>query len=185
MAVCYFDGDYTTRYDCNYEITEEEITVNVKYIIEDEIELVKGVRYFRTDTAIADRDILVVDRENKEKYLLKSAYYSGHSVSYGHPDGDEITCFKSRTFLSSESLSLLKDLQKNPKTKKIRVECEMIIDANGSSSVERIIYDDREEIHLSREKIERRLKKRLVLIATILRAFLWETIGDIHIIESN
>lgn len=154
MAVCYFNGNYTTRYNCDYEIIENEFTVNVKYTIEDEIEPINGVQYFGSNTAFADRDILVVDRENKEKYLLKSAYYSGHSVSYGHPDGDEVTCFKSRTFLSSESLSLLKDLKDNPKTKKIRIECEMIIDTRGSSSIERISYEDKEVLHLSREKAE-------------------------------
>ena len=155
MAVCYFNGDYKTKYNCNYEIVDNSFIVNVTYPIEDEVESINGVQYFRADTTFADRDILVIDRENKINYLLKEAYYTGHSITYGHPDGDEVACFRSRVFLASQSFSFLMELKENPKTNKIRIESKAIIDAFGHPSVKMIHYDKEEAIHLSREKTEK------------------------------
>ncbi len=154
MAVCFFNDDYSTRYDCTYAIEDGLFIVNVKYTIEDELEPDNGVIVYGPNTAFDDRDILVIDRNKKEKYLLKRACYAGFSRRYGHPDGDEIVVFKSRVFLSSQSVEFLQKLKDSPKVKVIRIESDMLIDEIRSSRVRHCFYEKEEVIHLSKEKTE-------------------------------
>ena len=103
MPVCYFNKKYEKEYDCQYEIKDDEIEVIVKYDIMDEIPSVNGMRSFGSNTQFESRDILIIDNKLKMNYLLKDAQFSGHSVTYGNPDGGDKTRF-STMYLSNSSI---------------------------------------------------------------------------------
>lgn len=78
MAVCCFENDYHKKYKCNYEIKEKNIEIEAEYDISDEVEPVNGVRFLRSGTEYKERDILLIDYENKKNILLKNAYCAGY-----------------------------------------------------------------------------------------------------------
>ena len=79
MPVCYFNEDYENKYRCEYSINDDDFTVEVEYDIQDEIPDVDGVKCFTTNTKYDNRDILILDYDNKKNYLLKN--YQFHTVS--------------------------------------------------------------------------------------------------------
>lgn len=152
MAVCYFNKDFTRKYECSYEMIDSGLVVAVKYSIEDEIEYCNGIKVFGSNTEFEDRDILVIDHNNKKSYLLKEAFYSGHTSVYGNPDGGCTTKFTSRVVISSSSYESLSELPTTPRTNRIRIYSNLIVEAIGHPSVERIHYEDRETINLIKNK---------------------------------
>lgn len=58
MPVCYFNNDYDHKDNCQYEISNSTIKVDVKYDINDEIESVNGVITFSDETSFENRDMI-------------------------------------------------------------------------------------------------------------------------------
>jgi len=126
MAICYLNSDYNNKYSCNYEIHDSGIDVTVDYDITDEIKAIDGVKAFGNNTEFANRDILIVDSNNKHNYLVKDAVYFGHSMVYGTPDGGCKTKFHSYKFLCNGDPNKLSQLLPQPKVKKIRLYSKAI-----------------------------------------------------------
>lgn len=135
MAVCYFDADYSKKYDCSYELENNAVNVSVRYNIINEIEPVNGVRMIGANTEYRVRDILIVDYESKRSLVLKNAYYAGHSSILGTPDGKDQTTFRANVFFQHSDYDKLSSLPATPKVSKIRIFSKVVIDWIGHPSV--------------------------------------------------
>lgn len=150
MPVCFFDDDYNRKYNCEYEIVDNFIEVTVDYDIGDEIEGINGVKVFGNNTEYAERDVLIVDYENKKNFLLKKAYYTGHTNVYGSPDGGSKTKFQTQVYFLHRDFNKLVELKENPKVKKIKIYSPIINDCIGFPSL--TTRDNAEEYIISLNK---------------------------------
>lgn len=150
MPVCYFDNDYDHKYNCQYEIFDSTIKVDVEYDINDEIEPVNGVRIFSDETSFKSRDILIIDYKNRTNYLAKNAFYIKNSVTYGTPDSNLSTSFKSHVFFEHGSYRQLMELPQTPKAKKIRIHSKSINEIIGYPCL--AIVDNGEEYAIKLDK---------------------------------
>jgi len=158
MAVCFFSGDYETKYDCDYEIENDKVKVIVDYDISEEIKPdSNGVICFSRNTEFERRDILIVDYENKKNLLLKEAYYGGHTNVFGTPDGSNRTCFFSSIYFYHGNIEKLCDLPKTPKVKKIKIYSNAINNFIGCPSLTLIESEDEYSIKLKRESQTREI----------------------------
>ena len=98
MAVCYLFANYEVQYKCKYNITKDFIEVETDYDIEEEIEAENGLKLLGSHTQFKERDILIIDYQNKSNFLLKNARYVGRSSVYGTPDGGRKTKFRTRNY---------------------------------------------------------------------------------------
>ena len=98
MAVCYLFANYEVQYKCKYNITKDFIEVETDYDIEEEIEAKNGLKLLGSHTQFKERDILIIDYQNKSNFLLKNARYVGRSSVYGTPDGGRKTKFRTRNY---------------------------------------------------------------------------------------
>ena len=98
MAVCYLFANYEVQYKCKYNITKDFIEVETDYDIEEEIEAENGLKLLGSHTQFKERDILIIDYQNKSNFLLKDARYVGGSSVYGTPDGGRKTKFRTRNY---------------------------------------------------------------------------------------
>jgi len=126
MPVCYFNADYKECYRCEYEVKENGITVDVEYDIDDEMEVVNGIKCYGEDTKFNKRDILIIDHKGKTNYLLKSAYYAGGNIVFGTPDGGAITKFHSGIYFEHSDVDKISELPIMPKVNKIRIYSKII-----------------------------------------------------------
>lgn len=110
MPVCYFNQDYENKYRCEYSITDDDFNVEVEYDIHDEIPYIDGVKCFTINTEYDNRDILIIDYENKKNYLLKNAFYSGGTTILGNPDKNSTTIFQSNVYFSHIDYKKLTEL---------------------------------------------------------------------------
>lgn len=121
MAICYFNKEISNRYQCQYEIDKQFITVSIRYDIGEEIETENGVRVYGPSNKIEDRDILIVDHEGKQNILMKHAVYCGHSSVYASLDGGTISKFRASIFFKHDSYSKLASLLETPKASKMKI----------------------------------------------------------------
>lgn len=135
MAVCYFDDKYDEKYDCQYEVKKDGIEIIVNYDINDEIPAINGVRTFGSNTEFKKRDILIIDYQTRMNYLLKDAYYCGHSEVLGTPDGGYKTKFFSRFYFWDKNYEKLCDLKNDNNIKKIRIYSNIINELIGYPSL--------------------------------------------------
>lgn len=135
MAVCCFENDYHKTYKCNYEIKESTIEIEAEYDISDEVESVNGVKFFGSDMKYRERDILLIDYENKKNILLKNAYYAGYSNVLGTPDSKTVTKFRSNVYFEHDELDKLTLLPATPKINRIKVFSKSINDLIGYPSL--------------------------------------------------
>lgn len=154
MPVCYFNQDYENKYRCEYSITYEDITVEVEYDIHDEIPYIDGVKYFTTSTKYDNRDILIIDYDNKKNYLLKNAFYSGGTTILGNPDKNSTTIFQSNVYFSHIDYKKLTELKIKPKISKIKIYSKIIKNIIGYSNLQRIDNNEHYIINLSKNKNE-------------------------------
>lgn len=152
MASCCFGNKVDHFYKCEYSINKEEneIEVIVDYDISDEIKPINGVRFECVETSYEDRDILIVDKETKNNYLLKSAYYIGASYSYGSPDGGAKTKFLTHVFIKHSDFNKLLSLPEKPKATTIQIFSKTLLDWIGTPSITEKKPDDAIEIVLSK-----------------------------------
>lgn len=134
MPVCYFNQNYETSYNCEYETINDLISVTVDYNIYDEIPSKNGVVIYGNQT-IAERDILIIDYKGKSNFLLKDAFYDGHSLTIGSPDGTSKTKFKSQIFFKHQDFNKLTELLETPKIKKIKIFSPDIVGLYGLPSL--------------------------------------------------
>lgn len=137
MAVCYFNNKYEQNYDCQYEIKEDGIEIIINYDISEEIPAINGIKSFGSDTQFEERDILIIDYQARINYLLKDAYYSGHSEVLGTPDGGYKTKFFSHVYMYDSNYEKLSELSKDNKIKKVRVYSDTINQFIGYPSLYR------------------------------------------------
>ena len=79
------DGNYEISYLCTYEMREDLLEIKAEYEIDEEIEAVNGFKIRTSNMEFRKRDLLLVDFQNKKKYLLKNAWYAGDSAVYLPP----------------------------------------------------------------------------------------------------
>ena len=167
MAVCYFNDKYDEKYDCQYEVKKDGIEIVVNYDIDDEIPAINGVRTFGINTEFKKRDILIIDYQTKMNYLLKNAYYCGHSEVLGTPDGGYKTRFFSRFYFWDKNYEKLCDLQNGNNIKKIRIYSNIINELIGYT----ILYKEENKneyiIKLRRDTSKQRVEVNLNNIKSI------------------
>lgn len=151
MSTCFFDGDFSKKMRCEYVVKDGGIEVSAEYLITDEIEPINGVRIESTTTRYRTREILIVDSKGKINYLLKNAYYWGHSFSGGSPDSVSLTTFRSEEYLSCDDFAFLMNLPKTLKVSKFRVFSRDLIDVIGRKSLQQRINDEKLCIDLTRK----------------------------------
>lgn len=167
MAVCYFNDKYDEKYDCQYEVKKDGIEIVVNYDIDDEIPAINGVRTFGSNTEFKKRDILIIDYQTKMNYLLKNAYYCGHSEVLGTPDGGYKTRFFSRFYFGDKNYEKLCDLQNGNNIKKIRIYSNIINELIGYPSLYKEENKNEYIIKLKRDTSKQRVKVNLNNIKSI------------------
>lgn len=161
MAVCFFDTNYEEKYRCEYELKDNHIEIIVEYDINKEIEFVNGIRSFGMNDEFRERDILIVDSGKKKNYLLKKAYYAGHTMVLATVDGGVKTKFRANIIFEHGDVECLCKLPVTPKISKIRVYSKMINDVIGHPKME--TYRDDEEYVIS---LSKKAKEKSVDIGT-------------------
>ena len=150
MAVCFFDGKYNEKYDCQYEIKNDGIEVIVNYDIMDEIPVINGIRTFGSYTEFKERDILIIDYFGRMNYLLKNANCNGHSEVLVTPDGGYKTKFFTRYYFKYGNYEKLCDISNDKNINKIRVYSKMINELIGYPSVSKEEIENEYIIKLKR-----------------------------------
>lgn len=148
MAVCYFNADYSKKYDCTYEINADSVSVTVRYDIADEIEGVNGVKKIGANTRYQSRDILIVDYALKRNLVLKNAVYRGHNSIFGTPDSKITTKFFTHIFFEHSNPEKLAVLPQTPRVSKIRIYSKVITDWIGHPSVQITQTEEKQTINL-------------------------------------
>lgn len=167
MAVCYFNDKYDEKYDCQYEVKKDGIEIVVNYDIDDEIPAINGVRTFGINTEFKKRDILIIDYQTKMNYLLKNAYYCGHSEVLGTPDDGYKTRFFSRFYFWNKNYEKLCDLQNGNNIKKIRIYSNIINELIGYPSLYKEENKNEYIIKLRRDTSKQRVEVNLNNIKSI------------------
>ena len=167
MAVCYFNDKYDEKYDCQYEVKKDGIEIVVNYDIDDEIPAINGVRTFGINTEFKKRDILIIDYQTKMNYLLKNAYYCGHSEVLGTPDGGYKTRFFSRFYFWDKNYEKLCGLQNGNNIKKIRIYSNIINELIGYPSLYKEENKNEYIIKLRRDTSKQRVEVNLNNIKSI------------------
>lgn len=152
MSVCYFENNYLKKYKCSYKIKERDIEIEAEYDIGDEVEAVNGVKFYGSNTEYRERDILIIDYENKKNILMKNAFYAGHSIVFGTPDGKTVTKFQSSVYFEHDDPDRLASLPVTPKTKRIKVFSKSINDLIGYPNLEIMDSDSEFSVKLPKEK---------------------------------
>lgn len=183
MAVCFFNNDYDKSFECEYLFKDNGIEVIVNYDIDDEIEPDNnGVRTFGINTKFDERDILIIDYQNKINYLLKDAYYGGHTNVWGTPDGGSKTKFISGYYYSYKDYNKLCELPKNPNIKKIRLYSSFINELIGHPSLFEETLENELVIRLQRETIKQVIEINKDNIKEIILSDDW---NHVHSYKSN
>ena len=175
MPICYFNQDYENKYRCEYSITNDDFNVEVEYDIHNEIPYIDGVKCFTTNTKYDNRDILIIDYENKKNYLLKNAFYSGGPTILGNPDKNSTTIFQSNVYFSHIDFNKLIELKINPKISKIKIFSKIINYLIGYPNLEEIKTDEIYSINLSRCKKEIIKSINKKNIKNLILGDYWET----------
>lgn len=158
MSVCYFENNYHKKYKCCYEIKEKNIEIEAEYDISDEVEAVNGVKFYGNNTEYRERDILIIDYDNKKNILMKNAFYAGHSSVIGTPDGKTVTKFQSSVYFEHVEPDKLASLPVTPKTNRIKVFSKFINDLIGYPNLEIKESDSEFSVNLSKEKCSKSIE---------------------------
>lgn len=158
MATCYFNNNLDKRYRCEYEITDEKISVDVEgYDIEAENP--SGIS--TSNTYYADRDILIIDSAQKKSYLLKRAWYCGFSGRSEILDPASISKFTADVYFEASNGRSLSMLPSVPKVEAIRIYSEAISDYYHHPSV--LIKDSEDQLvftlNKERKEVEAEINK--------------------------
>ncbi len=153
MSKCYFDNNLQIGYPCEYSIDENVIKVNVEYDVSEEIEAVDGVKVWSSETKFEERDIMIVDENNKQSFLMKSSYYCGLNNRLGTLDDKVVTSFATGEYFVSNNHRRLCDLVEKPMVNAIKVYSKVITECYGHPSVE--MSKNEEEVKILLSKIQK------------------------------
>ena len=176
MATCYFESDIKHGYPCEYKVTEEKIYVNVDYFIEDEIESVNGVKVWSAASNFKNRDILIVDGEEKKSLLIKDASYLGFNNRMGSLDDKYVTSFGSYEWFESSDSKCLLSLDDLPMVSSFKIYSDCISEYLRHPSVS--IEKNKDELVIRMSK-KRKSQKTLINsnnIKSIILADDWKEI---------
>lgn len=186
MAVCFFYDNYKKKYNCEYEIDDDGITVSVCYDISNEINPdLNCTRIFSTNINSKERDILIIDSKSKINYLLKDAYYIGHNVKFGTPDDGISTKFYSSCYFYHKEYKRLLELLKTPKISKIRIYSSVFNSFIGAPSLFEDYIDDEFVIKLKKEPYKQIIKIDSKDIANITLSDNWTHRHDYKLSNIN
>ncbi|MEG0978203.1 MAG: hypothetical protein RSD40_04785 [Bacilli bacterium] len=178
MAVCYFNQDYSKRFDCEYVIKKNIFNVFIEYDINKEIEPINECIFTGGNTNFENRDILIVDSENKKNYLLKDSYYVGHTNRFGTPDELFRTTFQSRFFFISNDYEKLCNLLQTPKVNEIKIFSKDIITLFGTPSLSTIDNADEYILNFKRDKHKSSININSNYIKKIAIGDSWKSVRD-------
>ena len=158
MATCYFNNNLDKGYRCEYEVTDEKISVDVEdYDIEDENP--SGIS--TSNTCYVERDILIVDSVQKKSYLLKRAWFGGWNSRSGTLDSAIISKFSANDYFEASDGKILSMLPSVPKVEAIRIYSEAISDYYRHPSV--LIKDTEDQLIFTlnneRKEVEAEINK--------------------------
>ena len=151
MAVCYFNKNYDEKYDCIYEVKEDGIEVIVSYDINNELPETNGMMVFSSNTKFNKRDILIIDYQTRMNYLLKEAFYHGHSETFGTPDGGYKTKFFSSIYFYNKDYENLCNITDKNNISQIKVYSDTINDIIGHPSLYKEKNEDEYIIKLKKK----------------------------------
>ena len=151
MAVCYFNKNYDEKYDCIYEVKEDGIEVIVSYDINNELPETNGMMVFSSNTKFNKRDILIIDYQTRMNYLLKEAFYHGHSETFGTPDGGYKTKFFSSIYFYNKDYENICNLTDKNNISQIKVYSDTINDIIGHPSLYKEKNEDEYIIKLKKK----------------------------------
>ena len=178
MAVCYMDGNYEISYLCTYEMREDLLEIKAEYEIDEEIEAVNGFKIRTSNMEFRKRDLLLVDFQNKKKYLLKNAWYAGNSAVYNSLDGGVFTTFQSNVYFEYRDAERLMELPPMPKINKIKISSKSINDLIGCPSLRIENGEQKYTICLSREKNVRSVDIAANNVKCISVGDIWSSMRD-------
>lgn len=147
LSVCYFGGNTEIKYQCQYELIDG-ISISVEYDISDEIEAVNGLKMWTTATEFEPRDIIIADPDSSSYYLVKSAYYSGHTARYGSVDDRTISIFKSNSYFKCSSLESVLSISNSNSFSSIKIYSQEIYRQLENSSLSYTRTDEVTQISL-------------------------------------
>ena len=142
MAVCYLFANYEVQYKCKYNITKDFIEVETDYDIEEEIEAENGLKLLGSHTQFKERDILIIDYQNKSNFLLKNARYVGRSSVYGTPDGGRKTKFRTRNYFRHGDYVAIEKSEKEYVIILSKEKLNNIIELNSNGIKNIVVSDD-------------------------------------------
>ncbi len=151
MTICFFDMDYNKKFRCVYEESEDYIDVLIDYDIESEIETVNGIRAIGSQTEYKNRDIVIVDSDNKKNILMKNAYYFGFSSRLGTLDDHIQTTFRAHSYFSANDINKILKLPDTPKVNKIEIYSKSILDLIGIPSLRKVKRKEEDDIFLNKK----------------------------------
>lgn len=152
MPICYFNNDYDKKYKCSYVEKGEELEIKVDYNIEEEIPIENGMQILCANTNFKNRDILVVDFNNRISFLAKNAIYNGHTVNPQFYEDSFTTRFISTIYFKEHKGSTLSSLKNNPKTKVIRIYSQSLSNLIDCKNFVREITEDKITYTVNRNK---------------------------------
>lgn len=144
------------RYDCQYEVKENGIEVEIDYDIEEEIPAVNGIRTIGPGTNYKERNLLIIDSKAKMNYLLILARFSGKTSMYGPPDGYERTRFFSSNYFYDKDYISLGNLSEKTEIYKIRIYSKLIGEFVGILSAQ--FEDSKDEYVIRLNRNEEKIK---------------------------
>ncbi len=152
MAKCFFNNNYEKSYDCEYYINDKTLEVHINYDIKEELPSnCMGVSISKLNDKFKNRDLLIVDYRNKKNYLMKDAFYYGHSSVYGTLDSGTITRFRSNYYFQHSNYDKLINLSRVPKVKSFKIFSSSINEIIGHPSI--IEENKKDELILTLKKI--------------------------------
>lgn len=176
MPVCFFNSNFTTKYNCEYEIKDGTIEIAVDYDISDEIESINGMKIFGGNTKFEPRDIFVVDYQGKKNYLAKQAHCSGISSVFGTPDNGSKTKFCTNMFFEHSDIEQLSQLPSTPKVIKIKLTSKSILDWIGYPSLQILKTEGCYTINLSKDYAGRSIDVNANNINRLTVSDTWESV---------
>lgn len=150
MARCCFNKELKEIYRCEYEITEECITVDIEYDVYTE----NTTGIISSNDIFKERDILIVDSAKKKSFLLKNAIFGGKNSRFGTIDSIDASRFFSYEYFEAGDGNALCDLFGALSVKSLRIYSEAINDYYYHPSVVVKDTDDTHEILLQKERKE-------------------------------
>lgn len=177
MAVCFFDNKYDKSFECEYSINDNVIEVIVKYDISTEFKMNEnGFRTFGENTEIKDRDILIVDSQTKNNYLLKNAYFSDYKLSFTIVDNTPTIKFNSKYYLFHKNYEKLIELPKILKIEKIKLYNNLINKFIGYPSYSKNEENNELVIKLKKDYAKQYIKINRINISQIVVSDGWNCI---------